>query len=42
MKKVFISPNRYMDSVTLMCVACSLAEMEGVSGAESSVTPITW
>ena len=34
MKKVFISPNRYMDSVTLMCVACSLAEMEGVSGAE--------
>ena len=34
MKKVYILPNRYMDSVTLMYVACCLADMEGVSGAE--------
>ena len=34
MKKVFSSPNPYLDSETRMWVACSLAEMEGVSGAE--------
>ena len=34
MKKVFILPNRYMDSVTLMGVGIKLTDLEGVDGAE--------
>lgn len=34
MKKVFVIPNRYMDSVTLMGIGFQLAELEGVNGAE--------
>ena len=33
MKKVFILPNRYMDSVTLMGVGIKLTDLEGVDGA---------
>lgn len=34
MKQVFIVPNRFVDSVTLMGTACRLADMPGVNGAE--------
>ncbi len=34
MKRVYVLPNRYMDSVTLMGVAFRVAELESVSGAE--------
>lgn len=34
MKNVYVVPNRYVDSVTLMGVALELAELPGVSGAE--------
>lgn len=34
MKKVFVTPNRYIDSVTLMGVGFEIADMEGVIGAE--------
>ncbi len=34
MKNVFVMPNRYVDSVTLMGVAIDLTEMDGVHGAE--------
>lgn len=34
MKKVLITPNRYMDSVTLMGIAVELMELPGVNGAE--------
>lgn len=34
MKRVYVIPNRYMDSVTLMGVAFRLADMAGVCGAE--------
>lgn len=34
MKRVYVTPNRYVDSVTLMGVAIELEEIEGVTGAE--------
>lgn len=34
MKKVFVLPNRYMDSVTLMGVGIKLTDLDGVTGAE--------
>ena len=37
MKKVFVIPNRYVDSVTLMGVAERLAARPGVQGAESGM-----
>ncbi len=37
MKKVFAIKNRYVDSVTLMGLAVSLTEIEGIIGAESGM-----
>ncbi len=37
MKKVFVVKNRYVDSVTLMGAAEKLAELPGVTGAESGM-----
>ncbi len=37
MKKVFVIKNRYVDSVTLMGLAVSLTEIEGIIGAESGM-----
>lgn len=34
MKQVFVIPNRYVDSVTLMGVALELSERDGIMGAE--------
>ena len=37
MKRVYVTPNRYVDSVTLMGLALSLTELTGVRGAESGM-----
>ncbi len=37
MKKVFVIKNRYVDSVTLMGLAVSLTELDGIIGAESGM-----